>query len=60
MSDAPALRIAPPAFLAEPALAAVMAALPEARVVGGAVRDALAGRAVARRRSGNAVARRSR
>ena len=47
MIDAPALRIAPPAFLAEPALAAVMAALPEARVVGGAVRDALAGRAVA-------------
>ena len=47
MSDTPALRIDPPAFLAEPALAAVMAALPEARVVGGAVRDALAGRAVA-------------
>src|SRR6202012_4563956 len=36
-----------PAFLAEPALAAVMAALPEARVVGGAVRDALAGRPIA-------------
>ena len=35
-----------PSFLAEPALAAVMAILPEARVVGGAVRDALAGRAV--------------
>ena len=32
-----------PAFLAEPALARVMTALPEARVVGGAVRDALAG-----------------
>ena len=32
-----------PPFLAEPALAAVMATLPEARVVGGAVRDALAG-----------------
>ena len=47
MTDTPALRIDPPAFLAEPALAAVMAALPEARVVGGAVRDALAGRAVA-------------
>jgi poly(A) polymerase len=46
MSDAPALRIPPPAFLAEPALAAVMAALPEARVIGGAVRDTLAGRAV--------------
>jgi len=47
MSKAPALRIAPPAFLAEPRLAAVMAALPEARVVGGAVRDTLAGRTVA-------------
>jgi poly(A) polymerase/tRNA nucleotidyltransferase (CCA-adding enzyme) len=35
-----------PAFLAEPALAAVMTALPEARVVGGAVRDALAERDV--------------
>jgi poly(A) polymerase/tRNA nucleotidyltransferase (CCA-adding enzyme) len=46
MSDVPALRIMPPDFLAEPALAAVMAALPEARVVGGAVRDALAGREV--------------
>ena len=32
-----------PSFLAEPALAAVMATVPEARVVGGAVRDALAG-----------------
>lgn len=37
----------PPAFLADPGLLAVMAALPEARVVGGAVRDALAGLAVA-------------
>ena len=46
MSDAPVLRIPPPAFLAEPALAAVMAALPEARVIGGAVRDTLATRAV--------------
>ncbi len=36
-----------PAFLDDPALAAVLAALPGARVVGGAVRDALAGRAVA-------------
>lgn len=36
-----------PAFLAEPGLAAVMAALPRARVVGGAVRDTLAGLAVA-------------
>src|SRR5271165_1808685 len=46
MNDAPALRIDPPCFLAEPTLVAVMAALPEARVVGGAVRDVLAGRAV--------------
>lgn len=46
MMDAPALRIEPPGFLADPALAAVLAALPEARVVGGAVRDALAGRPV--------------
>ena len=46
MIDAPALSIVPPRFLADPALAAVMAALPEARVVGGAVRDALAGREV--------------
>ena len=35
-----------PSFLAEPALAAVMATLPEARVVGGAVRDALACRPI--------------
>ncbi len=46
MSDAPVLRILPPDFLTEPALAAVMAALPEARVIGGAVRDTLASRAV--------------
>ncbi len=46
MSETPALRIDPPGFLADPALVAVMAALPEARVVGGAVRDALAGRDV--------------
>jgi poly(A) polymerase len=45
--DAPALRIPPPAFLTEPGLVAVMAALPDARVVGGAVRDALAGMEVA-------------
>jgi poly(A) polymerase len=44
VTDTPALRLAPPAFLAEPALAAVLSALPEARVVGGAVRDTLAGR----------------
>ena len=46
-ADPPALRIPPPAFLAEPGLGAVLAALPGARVVGGAVRDALAGRPVA-------------
>ncbi|HEY7576960.1 MAG TPA: CCA tRNA nucleotidyltransferase [Acetobacteraceae bacterium] len=46
-TDLPALRIPPPAFLADPGLAAVLAALPEARVVGGAVRDTLAGRPVA-------------
>jgi poly(A) polymerase len=47
MTDTPALRIAPPAFLGEPALAAVLAALPDARVVGGAVRDTLNDRPVA-------------
>lgn len=46
-ADAPSLRIAPPPFLGEPGLAAIMAALPGARVVGGAVRDVLAGRDVA-------------
>ncbi|HEY8612633.1 MAG TPA: CCA tRNA nucleotidyltransferase [Roseomonas sp.] len=46
-NDLPATRIAPPAFLAGPAPAAVLAALPGARAVGGAVRDALAGRPVA-------------
>jgi poly(A) polymerase/tRNA nucleotidyltransferase (CCA-adding enzyme) len=46
-AEAPALRISPPAFLADPALAAVLDALPRARIVGGAVRDALAGRPVA-------------
>ena len=44
---APALRIAPPAWLSEPGLAAVLAALPRARLVGGAVRDALLGRVAA-------------
>ena len=39
--------LTPPAFFADPALVAVLAALPRARVVGGAVRDALAGRPVA-------------
>jgi poly(A) polymerase len=48
MSEVPALRLDPsPSFLADPALRAVIAALPEARLVGGAVRDALAGRPVA-------------
>ncbi|HKM63652.1 MAG TPA: CCA tRNA nucleotidyltransferase [Acidisphaera sp.] len=37
----------PPAFLQDPGLGAVLAAIPDARVVGGAVRDALAGRKVA-------------
>jgi poly(A) polymerase len=39
--DTPALRIDPPEWLHDPALAAVLAALPRARLVGGAVRDAL-------------------
>ena len=43
----PALHIAPPAFLSDPALQAVLAALPGARLVGGCVRDAIAGRTVA-------------
>ena len=41
MTDAPALRLRP-AFLDDPDLQSVLAALPEARVVGGAVRDAVA------------------
>ncbi len=41
MTDRPALRIQPPAFLVEPALQRIFAALPDARVVGGAVRDTL-------------------
>ena len=45
--DAPAFRIDPPAFLRDPAFLAVAAALPEARAVGGCVRDAIAGLAVA-------------
>ena len=44
MIEAPACRIAPPAFLSEPALAALLDLLPEARIVGGAVRDTLAER----------------
>jgi poly(A) polymerase/tRNA nucleotidyltransferase (CCA-adding enzyme) len=45
--DRPAFRIDPPAFLRDPAVAAVLAVLPEARAVGGCVRDALAGLPVA-------------
>ena len=41
------MKIAPPAFLADPGVVRVLDALPSARVVGGAVRDALAGQAVA-------------
>jgi poly(A) polymerase len=47
MTDTPALRIPPPDFLSDPALAQVLAALPEARIAGGAVRDMLLGRPVA-------------
>ena len=46
-ADPPVARIDPPPFLADPAPAAVLAALPGARAVGGAVRDALARRPVA-------------
>jgi poly(A) polymerase/tRNA nucleotidyltransferase (CCA-adding enzyme) len=45
-ADPPQAAIAPPGFLAAGAPAAVLAALPGARAVGGCVRDALAGRAV--------------
>jgi poly(A) polymerase len=45
-ADPPAARIPPPAMLASGTAAAVLAALPGARAVGGAVRDLLAGRAV--------------
>ena len=48
MSVAPALVITPlPEFLSDPALRRVLAALPEARIAGGAVRDTLAGLPVA-------------
>ena len=47
MTDTPVLRIDPPEFLRDPALAAVLDALPGARLVGGAVRDALSGRPIA-------------
>jgi poly(A) polymerase len=46
-NDLPALRITPPPFLAAPAFAALLKTLPGARVVGGAVRDALANRPIA-------------
>lgn len=46
-ADVPALHLPPPPFLADPALRAVLHALPGARLVGGCVRDALAERAVA-------------
>jgi poly(A) polymerase/tRNA nucleotidyltransferase (CCA-adding enzyme) len=45
-ADPPAGTIVPPAFLTGGAPAAVLAALPGARAVGGCVRDALAGREV--------------
>lgn len=47
MTETPAARLDRPAFLDDPALRAVLAALPEARLVGGAVRDAIAGHPVA-------------
>jgi len=45
-ADPPVARVAPPPILATGAPAAVLAALPGARAVGGAVRDTLAGRVV--------------
>jgi poly(A) polymerase/tRNA nucleotidyltransferase (CCA-adding enzyme) len=48
VTEAPALRLSPPpGFLSDPALMAVLDALPRARIVGGAVRDSLVGRPVA-------------
>ncbi|MBV9248841.1 MAG: CCA tRNA nucleotidyltransferase [Acetobacteraceae bacterium] len=47
MSPQPALRVPIPACLKEPPIAAVLSAVPEARIAGGAVRDILAGRPVA-------------
>ena len=47
MIDSPTVRILPPGFLSDPALTRVLAALPEARIAGGAVRDTLAGLPVA-------------
>jgi poly(A) polymerase/tRNA nucleotidyltransferase (CCA-adding enzyme) len=46
VTDPPQAAIPPPGFLARGAPAAVLAALPGARAVGGCVRDALAGREV--------------
>ena len=46
MTEQPAARVDPP-FLHDPGLRAVLAAVPDARLVGGCVRDALAGRPVA-------------
>lgn len=47
MNDTPARRIAPPPLLRDPGLRSVLTALPGARLVGGSVRDILAGRPVA-------------
>ena len=44
MTRPPACRIAPPHVLTEPALASLLDLLPEARLVGGIVRDVIAGR----------------
>jgi len=44
MTETPAYRIAPPDFLTEPAMSGLLDVLPEARIVGGAVRDTLAKR----------------
>lgn len=46
LTGPPALTIDPPAFLRDQALAPILSALPEARIAGGAVRDALANRPV--------------
>jgi poly(A) polymerase/tRNA nucleotidyltransferase (CCA-adding enzyme) len=44
MTELPVCRIVPPAFLTEAGLSALLDVLPQARVVGGAVRDTLAQR----------------
>jgi poly(A) polymerase len=44
MTEAPACQIKPPDFLTEPAMSGLLHVLPEARVVGGAVRDTMAER----------------